>query len=50
MPGPQAYRRRQYDDDYDQGLGCATCGTFVVVMVVIGAVLTYILLKAYHLI
>jgi hypothetical protein len=47
---PQAYRRRQYDDDYDQGLGCATCGVFLVVMIVIGAVVTWLLLRSYGLI
>jgi hypothetical protein len=47
---PQAYRRRQYDDDYDQGLGCATCGVFILAMVAIGAVVTYLLLKTYGLI
>jgi hypothetical protein len=47
VPRSQAYRRRNYDDDYDQGLGCATCGTFIVVMIVIGGVLCYVLLKVY---
>jgi archaellin len=44
----QAYRN-QDPFDADQGLGCATCAVFILAMVVIGAVATYVLLKTYHL-
>jgi hypothetical protein len=46
---PQAYRRGD-PDDYDEGLGCATCGVFILALVVIGGVACYLLLKAYALI